>query len=86
MTPTQFRRQLAALGFSQMGFARYVECDGRSVRRWCSGEQDIPRWVAVMLGLLDQVHGRAGSRAPSPRTAVAPFPSRPVAPPLEDAP
>ena len=49
MTPEEFRAALAALGFSQRGFAAHTGSNERSVRRWALGEQDIPRWVPVLL-------------------------------------
>ena len=49
MTAPDFRRRLAALGYSQRGFAAHVGANERTVRRWAEGEQDIPQWVTVML-------------------------------------
>jgi DNA-binding transcriptional regulator YiaG len=49
VTPDEFRAALAALGFSQRGFAAYTGSNERSVRRWALGEQDIPPWVPVLL-------------------------------------
>ena len=55
MTSTDFRRRIAALGYSQRGFASYVGANERTVRRWAEGEQDIPQWVSVMLDLMETV-------------------------------
>jgi DNA-binding transcriptional regulator YiaG len=54
MTAPDFRRRIAALGYSQRGFATYVGANERTVRRWVEGEQDIPHWVSVMLDLMEQ--------------------------------
>lgn len=54
MTAAEFNRRIAALGYSQRGFAAYVQANERTVRRWALGEQDIPPWVGVMLALLEE--------------------------------
>jgi hypothetical protein len=48
VTPDEFRTELAALGFSQRGFAAFTGSNERTVRRWALGEQDIPPWVTVI--------------------------------------
>ncbi len=49
-TPTQLRAARAALRLSAGGLARMVRVeDGRTVRRWESGERDIPGPVTVVL-------------------------------------
>jgi hypothetical protein len=53
MTAAEFRTALDRLGQTQRGFAEFVGANERTVRRWATGEQDIPRWVAVMLGLME---------------------------------
>jgi len=55
MTPTAFRQAIAALGYTQRGFASYVGSNERTVRRWAEGAQDIPAWVPVMLGLMARI-------------------------------
>ena len=55
MTPTDFCRRIAALGYSQRGFAAYVGANERTVRRWALGEQDIPPWVDTMLDLMERI-------------------------------
>jgi hypothetical protein len=86
MTPEEFRIRLAGLGYSLHGFARYVEADERSVRRWADGEQDIPRWVPVMLALLEAAPLRPRSTPPDPATRMPRFPRRTIGPNLEDDP
>ena len=55
MTAEEFRLRITALGHTQRGFADYVGANERTVRRWAEGEQDIPRWVSVMLDLMERV-------------------------------
>jgi len=52
MTPAKFRATLAALGYTQRGFAAYVGCHERAVRAWLAGERPIPPWLPVMLRLM----------------------------------
>ena len=55
MTSEQLRAELAGLGISQVGFAGLTRTNARTVRRWTSGEQDVPPWVPVMVHLLHHV-------------------------------
>jgi DNA-binding transcriptional regulator YiaG len=53
MTPTELKSARHALGLSAEGFARAVGVEsGRTVRRWESGERDIPGPVVVLTGLM----------------------------------
>lgn len=52
MTAHEFRAALARLGYTQRAFARFVQANERTIRRWAEGSQDIPGWVPVMLGLM----------------------------------
>ena len=54
MTAPDFRSAISRLGYTQRGFAAYVGANERTVRRWADGEQDIPRWVPVMLELMER--------------------------------
>jgi DNA-binding transcriptional regulator YiaG len=38
---------------TQRAFAAFVGANERTVRRWAIGEQDIPQWVPVMIGLME---------------------------------
>lgn len=50
MSPTELKSARHALGLSAEGFARLVRVEsGRTVRRWESGERDIPGPVAVLV-------------------------------------
>jgi len=67
MTAAEFRDHLAAQGCYQREFARYVGANERTVRRWAEGTQDIPKWVAVMLDLMERlqaVEAQVGSPLP----------------------
>jgi DNA-binding transcriptional regulator YiaG len=52
MTPDAFRAELARLGLSQVGAARFLEVDPRTVRRWAAGEVIIPKAVEMLLARL----------------------------------
>jgi DNA-binding transcriptional regulator YiaG len=53
LTPAELKSARHALGLSAEGFARLVRVQsGRTVRRWESGEQDVPGPVLVILDLL----------------------------------
>ena len=56
MTPDRLREALALLRWSQRGLAEALECDDRLVRRWASGDSDIPISVAAWLETLAKVH------------------------------
>lgn len=49
MTPDAFRTHLTRLGYSQAGFARFMDVDERTVRRWGTGETPIPKSVQMLL-------------------------------------
>lgn len=52
MTPTELRAQLDRLGLSQVGAARFLDVAARTLRRWATGEQPIPRAVELLLPRL----------------------------------
>ena len=52
MNPAEFSAALARLGVSGRAFAAFTGSHERSVRRWVAGDRDIPKWVPVMLGLM----------------------------------
>jgi DNA-binding transcriptional regulator YiaG len=62
MDSTEYRAELAALGLSQRGFAKYCGADERTSHRWASGQQTIPLWVPVMLRLMRLETTAGGSR------------------------
>jgi DNA-binding transcriptional regulator YiaG len=52
MTKDELRTELARLALSQVGLARLLHVDERTVRRWVAGQSDIPRSVELLLPLL----------------------------------
>lgn len=53
MTPSELKSARLALGFSAQRFARFLRIkDGRTVRYWEAGENDIPGPVVVLLELV----------------------------------
>lgn len=53
MTPADLKSARHALGLSAEGFARLVRVEsGRTVRRWESGERDIPGPVVVIVDAI----------------------------------
>lgn len=61
MTPSELKSARHALGLSAEGFAKLMHvASGRTVRRWESGDQDIPGLVAaVTTGLIESPAVRA---------------------------
>jgi hypothetical protein len=52
MTAKQYQAALDKLCLSQLGAARLFGADGRTSRRWASGERGIPETVAILLRLM----------------------------------
>jgi DNA-binding transcriptional regulator YiaG len=52
MSAEALRAELARLRLSQAGFARFLEVDERTVRRWSAGAAPIPRAVELLLPRL----------------------------------
>ena len=46
------RELLDQAGVSQRGAARHLRIDERTMRRYCSGEMDVPQVVMMALGHL----------------------------------
>ncbi len=68
MTAGEFRAALAAVGYTQRGFAAFTGSNERTVRRWALGEQDIPPWVPVMLALMVPNRSVAAKAPSTPAT------------------
>jgi ribosome-binding protein aMBF1 (putative translation factor) len=64
MTPTRFRECLGLIGWSQRGLSTRIESDERLVRRWASGDAEIPPSVAEWLETLAKIH----AEFPSPKS------------------
>ncbi len=55
LSPDEFRDALKRLGFSQVGFARFIEYDDRQVRHWIAGNWPVPRVVCELIGALEKL-------------------------------
>lgn len=55
MTPDDFRRRVKARGYKLRTFAAHVGYSERQVGRWARGDDEIPRWVWVILDLMERV-------------------------------
>jgi DNA-binding transcriptional regulator YiaG len=49
MPPTELDTILSRLGLSQLGAARLLDIDGRTVRRWIAGEVPIPQSITLLF-------------------------------------
>jgi len=56
MTPDRLRTCLTALHWSQRGLADILGVQERQVRRWATGEYDMPASIAVWLERAAQWH------------------------------
>jgi hypothetical protein len=52
MTGDQLRNELDGLGSSQVGFARFLGIDGRTVRSWIADDYSVPRYVEIIIDQL----------------------------------
>jgi plasmid maintenance system antidote protein VapI len=52
MTPRQLNKTLAMVGLTQMGFARLIQRNERTVRDWTGGRRDVPVEIALLLNLM----------------------------------
>lgn len=52
LTPEQFTKAVAALGWKQIDFARRVGITPQSVNRWASGQAPCPVWATEYLGAM----------------------------------
>lgn len=52
MTPDEYSAAIEALGLSQLAAAKLLGVDGRTSRRWVSGERDVPEPAARFLRYL----------------------------------
>ena len=75
MTPNEIRICLEHLAWSQRGLARLLDLDDRLVRRWASGQNEIPDNIAHWLAMLAAFHAEhppPAITASLARTAPAP--------------
>lgn len=65
VSPSDFRAALSRLGLSQVGAARALNIDPRTVRRYCSGEYEVTRMMELALDGLEAertASARGGTR------------------------
>jgi hypothetical protein len=67
MTPTDLRSVLGRLGVSHSGAARLLGVDYRTMRRWLSGELEMPETVVRLLALLERYPEAVGVLRDIPR-------------------
>ena len=58
MTPSEFRVCLELLDWSQRGLAKLLGRDDRTVRRWATGDNEVPDDVAEWLAVLAACHAQ----------------------------
>lgn len=68
MTADQYRTAIAELGLSQVSAAKFLGVNARTSRRWVSGQQPVPRAVAILLTMLTE--NRSAGDLPSARAAA----------------
>lgn len=49
MDSTAFRAELSLLRMTQRGFAAAIGVNERTVRRWASGELELPKWAMLLI-------------------------------------
>jgi DNA-binding transcriptional regulator YiaG len=52
VSPDEYSAAIEALGLSQIAAAKLLGVDGRTSRRWVSGERDVPEPAARFLRYL----------------------------------
>ena len=52
MDPETFKALQKTLGWSDRQLANFLCCDPRNLRRWKTGDQDIPAWVRRFFPML----------------------------------
>lgn len=55
MTPDEFRTALERLGLTQIGAARFLGLDERTLRRYATGEKPVPRTVEMILRIAERL-------------------------------
>ena len=80
MTPLEFRLCLDLPAWSQRGLARMLGLDDRTVRRWASGQNEIPDNIAHWLATLAAFHAKHPSPLKGGSARVDGAPAAPYAP------
>jgi len=54
MTPDELRAALDRLGYTQAAFAERIGVHRLTVLHWLDGTYKVPRWVGVIIELLEE--------------------------------
>ena len=54
MNSAQLKNSLSRLGLSQVGLARVIGADDRTIRRYLKGDRAIPDTVALIIAAFEQ--------------------------------
>lgn len=54
MTADAFRAALERHGLTQLGVCAFLNVGERTVRRWATGEVEVPRSVELVFALMDR--------------------------------
>lgn len=52
--PESLREFLDRMKIGHQEFARMTDTNPQTVKRWLSGKQDVPHWVALLVALLER--------------------------------
>ena len=58
MSGEEFKNDLNRYGLSQIGFARMIGVNERTVRKWASGSLVVPRSAEYIMSLISIIEGR----------------------------
>lgn len=72
MTPTELKSTRQSLGLSAGRFAALLGVTISSVRKWESGDNPIPAWLVMLIGLLDLEAVQRRLDLPAPHLAPPP--------------
>jgi DNA-binding transcriptional regulator YiaG len=64
MNGAQMQAALDRVGFSQVGFAKTVGYNDRTVRLWIADKYPVPRIVAMLLNLMIKTKSRESDLQP----------------------
>jgi DNA-binding transcriptional regulator YiaG len=64
MTGAQMQTALDKIGFNQVGFAKTIAVNDRTVRLWIAGKWPVPRVVAMLLNLMIKTQSTAADLKP----------------------
>jgi hypothetical protein len=59
MTSQQFTTALTRLGITQMGLAKIIRRNERTVRDWVGGRSPVPTEIELLIGLMQRSKANA---------------------------